>query len=273
MTLLCYANVILAFSTAMWWVSAEIGENLLIFGLGYLVNGSKTRWCLLLFWCLCLTASVIFVGSTEGRRLGTVHRKFFHLTVGLVCVSGLQLDPELTYLASCVLMGLFVLVEITRITRLKPIGELIDNCFGSFLDDQDQGPLVLTPIYLLASVFIPLWLQPVKGHDVALQHYAGVISVGFGDSFASIVGSQLGRRYWFNGYKKTVEGSLGGILAQVLGIGIACYLVRMPAQILVSQFWGLLCVSVILGMLETFTAQIDNLVLPFVAFLMFGWIV
>ncbi len=113
--LLCHVNIALAVFGAIFWVSRRTSEgNIFVWALNYLLAGGKTRWCLVLFWTVCLSFSVVFVGVAQNLRedIGTVHRKFFHFTVALVCVSGLQLDPELTLLASVISCSGFVIIEV-----------------------------------------------------------------------------------------------------------------------------------------------------------------
>lgn len=54
-----------------------------------------------------------------------------------------------------------ICVQIVRLLNVQPLGDGINSSFTKFLDEQDQGPLVLTPIYLLVGSFLPLWLAPV----------------------------------------------------------------------------------------------------------------
>lgn len=68
----------------------------------------------------------------------------------------------------------------------------------SLLDpDQDSPQLVLTPLLLLAGLNLPVLLDPWllltwPPSPVKMRHYAGVLSVGVGDSFAALVGSRYG---------------------------------------------------------------------------------
>jgi dolichol kinase len=50
-----------------------------------------------------------------------------------------------------------------------------------------------------------------------LAQLSGIISVGIGDSMASIIGSNIGHYQWF-GRKRTLEGSIAGLLAQFIFI-------------------------------------------------------
>lgn len=44
-------------------------------------------------------------------------------------------------------------------TRVKWLGTTIDIAFHVFTDSRDQGPVLLTHIYLLVGLSVPLWLS------------------------------------------------------------------------------------------------------------------
>lgn len=95
---------------------------------------------------------------------------------------------------------------------------------------------------------------------------AGVISVGFGDTAASIIGSKFGVHHVPLTSSKSVEGSIAGIVAQflLLPVLIYCGFVRWTT-LTVAKYLVAITTSTLT---ETFTDQIDNLVLPFVTFIL-----
>lgn len=87
------------------------------------------------------------------------------------------------------------------------IGAAIDGCIENFRDDRDIGPLLLTPIYLLAGCSAPIWLTGLYLENVTTTNddrtaeelaaaITGILSVGVGDTVASVVGSMFGKRRW-----------------------------------------------------------------------------
>ena len=52
--------------------------------------------------------------------------------------------------------------------------------FQVFQDEKDQGELVLTNIYLLAGVSVPIWLSADLSNDNPLILLSGVLCIGKG---------------------------------------------------------------------------------------------
>ena len=67
----------------------------------------------------------------------------------------------------------------------------------SITDYRDNGKLVLTPIYLVFGLSAPIWFDLMRFGEIKLSSFAGLASVGIGDSFASIVGKKYGRNRIF----------------------------------------------------------------------------
>ena len=62
---------------------------------------------------------------------------------------------------------------------------------------RDNGKLILTPIYLIFGFSFPIWLDLFRIGKITLASYAGLVSLGVGDSSASLIGKKYGRRKWF----------------------------------------------------------------------------
>ena len=58
-------------------------------------------------------------------------------------------------------MFLFLFLQYIRLFRIGPFGGSIHSALEVFLDKQDSGPLILTHVYLLLGLAVPLWLFPV----------------------------------------------------------------------------------------------------------------
>ena len=136
-----------------------------------------------------------------------------------------------------------------------------------FLDPRDEGTLALTHIYLLIGCAIPVWCTSALGADALaevppLLPFAGLLSVGVQDSLAAVFGTYCGRHRW-PGTTKTVEGTLGAAAvtfacASLLSTHVAA--MNSPAA---KVYESLIPIAAV-GLLEAYTQQIDNVVLPVV---------
>jgi len=184
-------------------------------------------------------------------------KKRKRLTSFIELVPGVYIDCQLLFLSSVVILALQVLLEYIRAFQIGHLAAYLNQAFEIYLDEKDSGKLILTNIYLLVGASLPLWLAPDLSQTNLLILMSGVISIGIGDSAASIVGSKYGR-IKFPGSAKTLEGTLASILAQVIFIYISYYL--SP---------GVLLSVCLVSFIEAFTNQVDNIVLPLIMYLSF----
>ena len=87
--------------------------------------------------------------------------------------------------------------------------------------------------------------------------------LGIGDSAASFFGSKFGRTK-FPDSSKTVEGTAAAIVAQVVFV-VAVDLLFVDGVVVNV---GVVAAAVICSLVEATTTQVDNIVLPFVMFLL-----
>ena len=107
----------------------------------------------------------------------------------------------------------------------------------------------------------PYWLFISSGYSVIpLCQWAGVLCLGIGDTFSAVVGSKIGRWRWKD-TKKTVEGTLAAVVAQVTFV-FALHWFFLDG---ISVPWAIPLLLILLitanSLLETFTYQVDNLIL------------
>ncbi|KRX03149.1 hypothetical protein PPERSA_10230 [Pseudocohnilembus persalinus] len=96
---------------------------------------------------------------------------------------------------------------------------LLDKC-----DERDNDNLIITHIYLILGVLIPLYYQKFYESEIyelnnlkqdnqqvqiqqILSPILGILALGIGDSFAALIGKKYGKFKIFQ--KKTLEGLLG----------------------------------------------------------------
>ncbi|KHN76467.1 Dolichol kinase [Toxocara canis] len=232
-------------------------------------DGTDRRYSLLLFWSICVLSSLIFcVVVNVSDHSSTIHRKFFHLTISLIFMTGLRYDVEFVWLCGWLVLCIFIIVEIFRSFRVPLWASYLDDWFLVFVDSQDSGNLILTPIYLLAGIFLPLFISPVSNFEsIHLYHFAGVLTVGVGDSLAAIVGSRYGTHHW-SGSAKSKEGTVTMALSQFVFGLIVCLSYIKGFELTTVSILRLASTCVVCAFAEAHMQNVDNIVLPLIAYLM-----
>ncbi|KRZ04892.1 Dolichol kinase sec59 [Trichinella zimbabwensis] len=216
---------------------------------------------LILFWSFNVYATGMFLHKCQKMNITitTVHRKVFHLPVVMVGVSGLLVDPQLTYCVSALAFALLVI----RAVCVTSVGSRIHEVIKIFGDNQDQGKLYLTPLYLFMAIFWPIWWYPVSSVDeIQLYHFSGIISVGVGDAMAAIVGSRFGCHRLNSNNPKSIEGLFANFISMLLLLGVFTFILGDPLK---NDPFSILRAIVGCGWVAFFelhTGQMDNLILP-----------
>ncbi|CAG7834291.1 unnamed protein product [Allacma fusca] len=268
------------------WAAGSLGTFLLSTSLNdFLLLGDwifrgfidNTRAKLIVSWLALTAASIAFViwKNMTAEATDTIDRKYFHFIMVLVCIPGVFLDFRLLYISSVAAVCAFVILEVIRLLRIEichvPVGDMIENCVKIFRDSKDEGVTILTPVYLLAGCSLPFWLNLVDpradvtnltGPSVAAA-FAGILSIGVGDTFASVGGLAFGKTKW-KGSNKSVEGTLCSLVAQLLVIG-ALWASDL-SSLGMTTVTSLVIAAVINAFVEAKTDQIDNLVLPLLTY-------
>ncbi|WWD16230.1 hypothetical protein CI109_100656 [Kwoniella shandongensis] len=185
-------------------------------------------------------------------------RKSFHALAVIMFVPGIAFDPAFTHLSFSVAFAAFNFAEYIRYFALWPFGVSVHLFLNEFLDHKDSGTAILSHFYLLAGCASPLWLE---GPSEILAFF-GVLSLGVGDALASIVGRRIGRVRWSIASGKTVEGSVAFFFSMLLCSALLWAFGLVEAFI----FTPYTIATVLATLLEAFSAQNDNLILP-----MYGW--
>ncbi|XP_076444325.1 dolichol kinase-like [Babylonia areolata] len=241
------------------------GHNPILW-LFWFIFGEHRRVSLLAWWSAVAIITIISFSlytqhvsnnqSGNGGRASTAARKVFHLVVVSVYIPGLVVDPYFLLLASVVALAALGVLEISRLISVQWLGSAVDNSFRVFVDDRDQGPVLLTHIYLLVGLSLPLWLS----HNIVVgdvRNFCGVISLGIGDTIACVVGMKYGNTKW-PGTKKSIEGTAASLVAQLLFVLLAFYVGWLEEVSWISTLFSVITSSVF----EAFVSQIDNLLLP-----------
>ncbi|KAK2705089.1 hypothetical protein QYM36_017211 [Artemia franciscana] len=269
----------------MTMLSIELKHNIFSWIIVFLTASTERVLLIVWFAILCIAAVSFVIYSQENTERSiaevvekkeaepktksqiplTVLRKVFHVLIVCVDVPGLLWDPELVYFSTGVILALFIIVEVVRLLQIPPFGPLIFASFKPLLDEKDSGMLVLTNIYLLLGCSAPMWLYPLpfekQDYSAVLPMAAGVLTLGVGDTAAGLVGVYFGRNRW-PGTKKTIEGTIACVVSQLVFV----YTIQQFAPDFVNGYtWTKIATAAsAAALVEAFTTQVDNLVLPLV---------
>lgn len=250
------------------WLSTLLKANAFYWAVTF-IQSKLHKTGLVLSWICCVAASLRVVtwrrqespNNSQDKLPRIIIRKSFHFIASIVFITGLVGDTTLLHVACTVALASFILVEVIRSYRLWPAGDILHDYMSCLIDDRDSGRVILTHIYLLVGLAIPVWLIPNTNGAFKIAMYSGVLSLGIGDSFASIIGKQLGQIKLPNS-EKTLEGTVAGMIGQIVMAGVLYFL---DPEIVLRNTTQAICiiVSLVFGsFLEAVTLQIDNLVLP-----------
>ncbi|CAI8016208.1 Dolichol kinase, partial [Geodia barretti] len=229
---------------------------------------------LMLFWLMVTGAALVLVAAQSSERTwltplrfsqpGSLWmRKSFHLLAVLVFLPSLALSSVYLSLSSSISLFLFSALELFRYFKMWPGGGALHSSLLPLTDTRDAGSLILSHIYLLLGLSLPLWISPLSHHHNVgkLSLYSGVLSVGVGDSMAAVAGTLMGKTLW-PGTKKTVEGSAMSVLTQLVAV-LAIVMMDPYISMPTLREWGVVSASVVAtAIMEAYTGQVDNLIIP-----------
>lgn len=180
------------------------------------------------YWLACTVLALLIVwrfGSANSSVKLTVLRKYFHGVVIAIYLPGIFFDVELLFTASVIIFSVFLLLESVRLYDLEYVGNILSKNMVGFLDEKDQGTLILTHVYLLVGCSLPIWIFPLNTAANARDNLllcSGIVSLGVGDTAASIGGTLWGTTK-FSGSSKSVEGTLCSMVAEICFMLILFY--------------------------------------------------
>lgn len=197
---------------------------------------------------------------------GEVERQLIHLFTGITLILLIRAAGDMALTILLLLLSVYVTVSVVMMTNKLPLSLSTFLCRWGRPSKQTI-PLKGTTL-LLCGITLTLILFPEQ------IVYASIAIVAFGDSVATAVGVLIGRHKLPYSEKKTVEGTISGIIAAFL----ASFLFVTPVQALVGSVGGMLLESIIdLQTIREFDSQMipkfflnDNFLIPlFSGLLMF----
>ncbi|CAG8553797.1 4730_t:CDS:2 [Ambispora leptoticha] len=170
---------------------------------------------LIIYWIAALGISLFlfnYIARTRKYFSLNAKRKYFHALAVAMFIPGYLLDPLFMDLAFSVALSALIYLEYLRFFAVFPLGKQLHIFLSEFVDNRDAGPAILSHIYLLVGCAGCVWL---KGSS-KIAGLSGILTLGLGDSMASIIGRKYGRRRW-HGTSKTFEGTAAFIVLVLLG--------------------------------------------------------
>jgi dolichol kinase len=281
------------FPKCLWWIFGDFllaAEQPLVHA-AILGNVVWPRWVWLLYWSAILLATIPLAQQTNAHAV--VARKWFHFVAVLLFGPATIWAPQLQSLSYAVALALLLLLECTRHDL-----PWLNDFYVTYLDtskEESQDSTILSHMALIVGCAMPLWLSQWVAAAIRTDHNDdeaqrtvvacalvrsvilplwGVWTLGVGDAMGAMIGKHFGRWHW--GYnRRTVEGSLamfaslcacccGTSLWLVPPLGAAHKEAAVASPVLLTpdmvRLW--LPAAALVTVLEAFTLQIDNFVLP-----------
>ncbi|KAL5722117.1 dolichol kinase [Ranunculus cassubicifolius] len=223
------------------------------------------RLPLCLYWISVICGSVLrFYNISKHSKIERILlRKYYHLVAVLMFSPALILQPNFLDLAFGAALAVFLLLEVIRVWKIWPLGKHVDHFMNAFTDHRDSDILIISHFSLLMGCALPKWMSS-ELNDRPFAPFAGILSLGIGDTMASMVGYKYGVLRWSKTGKKTIEGTAAGITSVLAACSVLLPLVASTGYVF-SQHWVSLLFAVIMsGLLEAYTTQLDNVFIPLV---------
>ena len=266
-----YPIVAVGFAGVIHHISIVLGEDSLVWLWGYLtVQRAIPLYCVLYF-VVVIVVGLRYAPTGFLRKHQTIARKYFHALALIMFVPTAMVHIRFLALAFSVAISVFVVIECMRITEVQPLSQAVNSVMNRYIDEKDGGTVVMTHIYLLLGLAMPVWYVFVSYHGGVfsarslLSATTGMTVTGLGDACASVFGVTYGKHKWAKivptKSRKTLEGSAAMLLSIVL---FQCALLQVYgfADMAQASWVNLLLSNVLIVVLEAVTDQVDNMLLP-----------
>jgi dolichol kinase len=239
-------------------------------------------WMATLLWMLPVAPTVSPCASNDPPSQWRSHvvrcRKWFHFIAVVLFTPTTLVAPILQSFAYAVAVALLLLLEIIR--QDFPF---INQFYCQYLDPNKElhtsrsanTGFVISHIALIVGCAAPLWASQFIMHycrDQLLSSTTvrmiiirvvlpmwGVICLGVGDAMGALVGTTIGKTLWFGTcQRRTMEGSIAMCLSMILSF----YILTAGANNAVGTAAVWLPATMYATVIEAYTTQLDNLVLP-----------
>ncbi|KAH6836744.1 phosphatidate cytidylyltransferase family protein [Perilla frutescens var. hirtella] len=202
----------------------------------FVLSEPLKRLTLCAYWLAIISVSVrrFYSISKNSKTERILLRKYYHLMAVAIFVPALIFQPKFLDLSFGAALAVFLLLEIIRIWKIWPLGHLVHQFMNAFTDHRDSDLLVVSHFSLLLGCAIPIWLS--SGYtDRPLAPFAGILSLGIGDTMASMVGHKYGVLRWSKSGKKTIEGTAAGITSVLVACFVLLPLLAATALVFIDS--------------------------------------
>ncbi|KAK4607523.1 hypothetical protein RGQ29_001389 [Quercus rubra] len=237
----------------------------LLWVISFVFSEPLKRLSLCMYWVCVIYVSVLrFYNISKNSKIERILlRKYYHLMAVSMFLPALIFQPKFLDLAFGAALAVFLVVEIIRVWRIWPLGQLVHQFMNAFTDHRDSDLLIVSHFSLLLGCALPIWMSS-GFNDRPLAPFAGILSLGIGDTMASMVGHKYGVLRWSKTGKKTIEGTAAGITSMLAACSILLPLLASTGYIFTQHWLSLLLAVTVCGLLEAYTAQLDNAFIPLV---------
>ncbi|CAL5432181.1 unnamed protein product [Camellia sinensis] len=237
----------------------------LLWVINFVFSEPHKRLSLCIYWValICVSVQRFYNISKNSKIERILLRKYYHLMAVLMFLPALIFQPKFLDLAFGAALAVFLVLEIVRVWRIQPLGPLVHQFMNAFTDHRDSDLLIVSHFSLLLGCALPIWMSS-GFNDRPLAPFAGILSLGIGDTMASMVGHKYGVLRWSKTGKKTVEGTAAGITSVLAACSVLLPLLATTGYIFTQHWFSLLIAVIVSGLLEAYTAQLDNAFIPLV---------
>ncbi|EDL43807.1 hypothetical protein PVIIG_04657 [Plasmodium vivax India VII] len=243
----------------------------------------QRNYILIFAWLVITTLYVAYIAQLA-RRKGNLSylRKHYHFLLFVNAqMSFFSGKAELLVVALSFAFLLLLLLEVARkiCEALSPNHNTLHKFITRFIDDRDRRGLVVTHIYLLAGVYLPIVADALlnsqnylrKGtrsvflfRDADLILYSsGLNAICIGDSFAAIGGLLFPTPKIKNTNNKSYAGFLFFFCSTFLSLLLESYFVQKTP---LASLTAIFMISLFGALFEAYLHDIDNLILPMFTF-------
>lgn len=262
-----------AFSGMFYWITNYqlqhiLKENAVQWLYEYIMNDPK-KFQLLQTWIALSGITIPTVFFFVDKLSLNIRRKVWHLfIIGALTYTPTILFEEIEFTLITLLgtLVVFIIIELLRFTQLTFIGRFLFNKMIKFQDFKDlKGPLNVSYIYLLAGVSFPIVYDYILHQEqVSIIRYMGILSLGVGDTFASVIGKKWGSFKW-KGSDTSVQGSVAFVVSTLASLYAVNYLFESRDDYIPITNWENVVVSVLIGgIIEGVASMNDNFLIPIV---------